>query len=186
MSTGVKFDRPISVPWLLVVTAIACGCSATSGRLQDSLYDSREAISIGRNIPAEDSERSGNRISEDHEKPAKGPVSHPQNVGEASWYGPGFNGKRTASGDIFDGGKLTAAHKTLPLGSRARVTNLKNRKSVEVEINDRGPFVEDRIIDLSQAAARALGIIDRGTARVKIELLDDETASVQARNPSPR
>jgi len=66
------------------------------------------------------------------------------------------------------------------------VTNLRNRKSVERESNDRGPFVEDRIIDLSQAAARALGIIDRGTAKVNIEFIDDETACAQARNPNLR
>ena len=66
------------------------------------------------------------------------------------------------------------------------MTNLRNRRSVEIEIHDRGPFVEDRIIDLSQAAARALGIIDRGTAKVNIEFIDDETACVQARNPNPR
>jgi rare lipoprotein A len=92
--------------------------------------------------------------------------------GQASWYGPGFHGKKTASGDIYDQMKLTAAHKTLPLGSRARVTNVKNGNSVEVEINDRGPFVEGRILDLSQAAAKALGFVESGTALVRVELLD--------------
>lgn len=75
---------------------------------------------------------------------------------------------------MFDEEKFTAAHKTIPLGSRAKVTNLANGKSVEVEINDRGPFVEGRIIDLSQAAAQALGIIDRGVAKVRVDVLADD------------
>jgi rare lipoprotein A len=93
--------------------------------------------------------------------------------GEASWYGPGFHGKKTASGEIYDQTKFTAAHKTLPLGSRARVTNVKNGNSVEVEINDRGPFVEGRILDLSRAAAKALDFVDSGIAPVRVELLDE-------------
>jgi rare lipoprotein A len=97
----------------------------------------------------------------------------PAHIGEASWYGPGFQGKKTASGEIFDDSKLTAAHKTIPLGSKAKVTNLTNGKTVEVKINDRGPFIDGRMVDLSQAAAKALGMIDRGTARVQIDLLPD-------------
>jgi rare lipoprotein A len=92
-------------------------------------------------------------------------------VGHASWYGPQFNGKKTASGVIFDQSQLTAAHRNLPLGSRVRVTNLENEKSVEVEINDRGPFVAGRIIDLSRAAAKALGMLENGITRVRVELL---------------
>ena len=92
-------------------------------------------------------------------------------IGAASWYGPGFNGKKTASGDIFDETKLTAAHKTIPLGRKVKVTHLGNGKSVEVLINDRGPYVEGRMIDLSYAAAKALGMIDYGIAKVQVELL---------------
>jgi rare lipoprotein A len=92
-------------------------------------------------------------------------------IGEASWYGAQHQGRPTASGEIFDQGLLTAAHRTLPFGSKIKVTNLANGKSVEVKINDRGPFVEDRIIDLSQAAAKALGI--SGKATVRLELLSD-------------
>jgi len=97
-------------------------------------------------------------------------------TGDASWYGPGFHGKKTASGEIFDQAKFTAAHRTFPLGSRARVTHLENGNSIEVEINDRGPYVAGRIIDLSRAAARALGIIQNGTARVRVELIAEPTA----------
>jgi rare lipoprotein A len=104
------------------------------------------------------------------EVPAKTPTVH---VGDASWYGPGFRGKTTASGEVFDETKMTAAHKTLPLGTRARVTNLKDGKSVQVEINDRGPYAQGRIIDLSPAAAKALGIIDRGVIKVRVESLEN-------------
>ncbi|MDX6750695.1 septal ring lytic transglycosylase RlpA family protein [Geminicoccaceae bacterium 1502E] len=88
--------------------------------------------------------------------------------GEASWYGPGFEGQPTASGERFDSGELTAAHPTLPLGSEAHVTNLENGRSVEVEINDRGPAVDGRVIDLSRAAAEKLDMVEDGTAPVKV------------------
>jgi rare lipoprotein A (peptidoglycan hydrolase) len=89
--------------------------------------------------------------------------------GKASWYGPRFHGKKTANGDIFDQRKLTAAHKTLPLGSKAIVTNLENGNSVEVEINDRGPYVPGRVIDVSYAAARKLGFVETGVAPVEVQ-----------------
>ncbi len=100
--------------------------------------------------------------------------------GQASWYGPGFHGKKTASGEIFDQGRLTAAHKTLPLGTKAKVTNLENGNSVEVEINDRGPYVGDRVIDLSRAAANALGFVESGLTLVRIEPLYQEASSEEA------
>lgn len=89
-------------------------------------------------------------------------------VGEASWYGPGFQGKETANGDTFDQKDLTAAHPSLPMGTKATVTNLENGKKVEVIINDRGPYVEDRVIDLSGAAANKLDMKKDGTVQVKI------------------
>lgn len=92
--------------------------------------------------------------------------------GEASWYGPGFNGRRTASGEIFNMHALSAAHRTLPLPSFVRVTNVGNGKSVIVRVNDRGPFHSNRIIDLSYAAARLLDM--NGTARVALETVDSE------------
>jgi len=91
-------------------------------------------------------------------------------IGQASWYGPGFQGKKTASGEAFDQKEFTAAHRTLPLGSKVRVVNLDNDKSVEVEINDRGPYVGGRIIDLSRAAAKVLGMLEDGITRVRIEV----------------
>ena len=89
--------------------------------------------------------------------------------GMASWYGPGFQGRRTASGERFNTHALTAAHKTLPFGTRVRVVNRQNGRSVVVRINDRGPHVRGRVIDLSRAAARAIGL--SGAAKVAITRL---------------
>ncbi|HEY1235989.1 MAG TPA: septal ring lytic transglycosylase RlpA family protein [Candidatus Binatia bacterium] len=101
--------------------------------------------------------------------------SRPSQVGIASWYGPGFHGKATASGTIYDQNEFTAAHQTLPLGTRVLVTNMEKASSVEVTINDRGPFAKERIIDLSYAAAQAIGIIGPGTALVRIDVIESPT-----------
>ncbi len=93
-------------------------------------------------------------------------------TGHASWYGKKFHGRKTASGETYDMYKLSAAHRTLPLPSYVRVTNLDNRKSLIVRVNDRGPFGRARIIDLSYAAAKQLDIIRHGSAQVQIELID--------------
>lgn len=92
-------------------------------------------------------------------------------VGIASWYGPGFHGKRTASGEIYDMYAMTAAHKTLPFGTIVKVVDLDTGRWVVVRINDRGPFVPGRIIDLSYAAAQKLGILEKGIARVGLKIL---------------
>lgn len=101
----------------------------------------------------------------------------------ASWYGPGFQGRRTSSGEIFNRNDLTAASRTLPLGSRVRVTNLETGRSVVVRINDRGPYVRGRGLDLSQRAAERIGLARRGVARVQIDRLD-ETASARDAPPA--
>lgn len=93
------------------------------------------------------------------------------NTGIASWYGPKFHGRRTANGEIFDMDLLTAAHPTLPMPIRAKVTNLENGKSVIVRVNDRGPFAKDREIDMSRRAAEVLGFREKGTARVRVQYL---------------
>jgi rare lipoprotein A len=100
--------------------------------------------------------------------------------GVASWYGPGFHGNRTANGEIYDQYEMTAAHPSLPLGTRAMVTNLGNGRAVEIRINDRGPFVGGRVIDLSYGAARTIGMVGPGTARVRIEVL----AAADERRPA--
>src|SRR4029077_12424874 len=177
--------RTISVPGsmakkapipLVLFSLLAQSCTAISGLSQRN--DQSLALQQGSNETA-----SGGtwvqKVSVEPDGPKtslKRRAKHALN-GTASWYGPGFHGKKTASGEIYDQTKLTAAHKTLPLGSKARVTNLDNGSAVEVEINDRGPFVDGRIIDLSRAAAGALGLIKSGTAPVRVELIAEETAS---------
>lgn len=87
----------------------------------------------------------------------------------ASWYGDKYHGRRTANGEVYDMNGLSAAHRELPFGTRLRVTHLRSRRSVEVVVNDRGPFIRGRDLDLSLGAARALGMVDEGVAKVKIE-----------------
>src|SRR5215204_6100625 len=101
--------------------------------------------------------------------PVAAEETQPIQTGAASWYGPGFHGKRTANGERFNTHALTAAHRSLPFGSRVRVTNARTGRSVVVRINDRGPFVGGRVIDLSKAAAQAVGI--SGVGRVKLTRL---------------
>ncbi|MCX7909296.1 MAG: septal ring lytic transglycosylase RlpA family protein [Ignavibacteria bacterium] len=93
-------------------------------------------------------------------------------IGLASFYGEEFSGRKTASGELFNPNDYTAAHRILPFGTKVKVVNLENGKEIIVRINDRGPFVEGRIIDLSKASARALGFLNKGIARVKIEVVE--------------
>lgn len=103
--------------------------------------------------------------------PAPGPRVVQTSTGQASWYGPGFFGNRTANGEVFRPGTMTAAHRTLPFGTRVRVTNLNNGRVAVVRINDRGPFHGSRVIDLGHGAASELGVVSSGVARVKLEVL---------------
>jgi len=98
-------------------------------------------------------------------------------TGFASWYGPGFHGNRSASGEVFNQNAMTAAHRTLPFGTQVMVTNVSSGQSVMVRINDRGPFHGNRIIDLSTAAARVLGVVQSGVAFVKLEVVDSRSAA---------
>ncbi len=108
-------------------------------------------------------------------------------VGIASWYGPGFHGKRTANGEIFDQNKLTAAHPTLPLPSYVRVTNLENGRAINLRVNDRGPFAKGRIIDVSRRAAQLLGFAAKGTARVRVQIIrPDGTLGDRSKAPPPQ
>ncbi|MEO3430185.1 septal ring lytic transglycosylase RlpA family protein [Pelagibius sp. CAU 1746] len=96
-------------------------------------------------------------------------------TGIASWYGPGFHGKSTANGEVYDQNAMTAAHRTLPMPSVVQVTNLENGRSVKVRINDRGPFAHGRIIDMSKRAAELLGFVKQGTAKVRVQILEIES-----------
>ena len=102
----------------------------------------------------------------------------PYEVGTASWYGADFQGKETASGEPYDMLDFTAAHPTLPLGTYVKITNLRNGRAVVVRVNDRGPVVDGRIIDLSYNAARALGFKNRGLQRVRVDLVEPVTMAM--------
>ncbi len=88
---------------------------------------------------------------------------------KASWYGPGFHGRKTANGEVYDQMSFTAAHKSLKFGTLLKITNLKNNKSVVIRINDRGPYIHGRDLDLSKAAALELGMVRKGVAKIKVE-----------------
>ncbi len=100
--------------------------------------------------------------------------------GIASWYGPGFHGKATANGEIYDMNDLTAAHRTLPMPSIVRVTNLENGRSLKLKVNDRGPFARERIIDVSRRASQLLGFHMQGTTPVRVEIVEDESRQLAA------
>ena len=103
----------------------------------------------------------------------KAPAAPTVLMGKASWYGDAHHGQRTASGERYDMTAMTAAHRTLPFGTRVRVTNVANGKSVVVRVNDRGPFVAGRIIDLSRAAAQEVEVLGTGLFTVRLEVLED-------------
>ena len=99
-------------------------------------------------------------------------------IGIASWYGPKFHGKKTANGEVFNQNAISAAHKTLPIPSIVTVTNLENNKKLEIRINDRGPFVRGRIIDLSKKAAEILGVLKSGTAKVRVRINEEKSRKI--------
>ena len=101
-------------------------------------------------------------------------IAQDDEFGIASYYSDLFHGKPTASGELYDKGKMTAAHKTLKFGTVVKVTDLENNKSVTVTVNDRGPFISGRIIELSRAAANSIGLVDKGVSRVKVEIVGAE------------
>ncbi len=105
--------------------------------------------------------------------PQQKPKRHWYQIGRASWYGHQFQGHTTASGESYNMNLLTCAHRSLPIGSLIRVTNLRNHKTVVVRVNDRGPIVEDRIIDLSYAAAKTLDMSEKGIAPVRLDRVND-------------
>lgn len=113
-------------------------------------------------------------------------VSAQASSGVASYYGPGFAGKKTASGERFNPGALTAAHRSLPFGTRLKLTNLANGASVIVRVNDRGPFVHGRVLDVSHGAARVLGMTGTGTARLQIEHMGGARQVAENDTPAPR
>ncbi len=170
---------------LAVLTALVAGCSTLSGEPADGPGAEIDPDSLPTVVPRDEPRsRYGNPESyvvygeRYHVRDsARGYVAE----GTASWYGSKFHGRRTSSGEPYDMYKMTAAHRSLPLPTYVRVTNLENGRSTVVRVNDRGPFVDDRLIDLSYAAATRLGVIDNGTARVRVRALTpgDSTADSQ-------
>jgi len=130
-------------------------------------------------IPAQNTNKSA-------AKPAAPAKKHWYQIGRASWYGEDFQGQQTASGENYDMNDMTCAHRSLPLGSLIRVTNLRNHKTIVVRVNDRGPMPESRVVDLSYAAARFLGFSGRGTAPVRLDLVKSTTEVAQLNELLPQ
>jgi len=170
------FTRP-SVVIVPVIFFLLMAC----GPRHHVIYETRMPLPEKKEVVKEEERREKPAPPEKTEK--KGEVKEERSIiekvekretkdvqyGVASWYGPDFHGKPTSSGEIYDMYQLTCAHNTFPLGTVVMVTNLENGRSLELKVNDRGPFVKERIIDLSYAAAQILGIWEKGTAFVKVE-----------------
>lgn len=160
--------KPPSIKTVLIVAALALSATGCS-TITDSLDAVTGVFDSGERAP--DSRRVGDPyvIKGVRYVPREDPGYNA--VGMASWYGRPFHGRKTASGQIFNMNAPTAAHPTLPLGTRVRVTNLANNRSVVLTVNDRGPFTKGRIIDVSRRAAERLGFRRAGTARVRVEVI---------------
>lgn len=156
-----------------VAAALCAGCSSTQDAGSPQVSNSSSAAPVR-----------GYKVGNPYQ--IKGIWYYPKadysysEVGIASWYGPGFDGKATANGEVYDMNDLTAAHKTLPMPCVVRVTNLENGRSIKLRVNDRGPFVGDRIIDVSRRGAQLLGFYNAGTAQVKVEIVEDESRMLAA------
>lgn len=157
------------VVWILLASVVFYG--SVSGEDQATQEVKKVAEKVQQKVKATEKAEGSQDLVKDKVSVRRGPDGQPivEQVGEASFYGPGFHGKKTATGERFDQNEKTAAHPTLPLGTEATVTNLETGESVDVKINDRGPYVKGRDIDLSKGAAKELGMTEDGVAPVKIE-----------------
>ena len=184
------FGRACRLALLAAVVALVVGCSTTpSTPTADSgPIGTPDLSNLPDPIPhAEPPSKYGNKSPYEVLGKTYYVLPNPDNYkeyGKASWYGTKFHGQRTSSGELYDMYKLTAAHRSLPIPSYVRVTNLDNQRTAIVRVNDRGPFHSERLIDLSYAAAVKLGFADRGTARVMVELVDgtDQLPNVASSN----
>ena len=156
---------------LLLAALLASACSPRAARKADAQVSTAAAGDDSglKDLPVGVAEASADCKGKSH----KGTLDVPkeQLEGIASFYGEQYNGKLTASGEVFDMYKYSAAHRTMRLGTKVRVTNLDNGRSIDVCVNDRGPYAKDRILDLSYAAAKELGVLAEGTAPVRITIL---------------
>lgn len=153
-----------------ILTSIACGtigATLMTPMPTQAILMAPSVQSINAPMSSQDWDRKFEKVLPNY----KAPVARTY-YGDASWYGPGFYGNRTANGEVYRPGTMTAAHKHLPFGTRVRVTNLNNGRSAVLRINDRGPFVGGRIIDLSETAASELGLRSAGVGPVKVQVLN--------------
>lgn len=188
--TGIKTMDVRRIGLAVVLSALVAGCGTFDGPGTSRDRDAGRGIplEIPGAIPGEISRMvdPDGRIKVGNPYQVFGVTYYPQDrldydaTGVASWYGPGFHGKRTANGEIYDQQAMTAAHPTLAMPSVVRVTNLETGVSVVVKINDRGPFAKGREIDMSSAAAEALGFRRAGTARVRVQVLQSETLALRS------
>ena len=159
-----------------LIFVIVCGCAARSTTVKQP---------SDANLAAKKPPRSSYVVRGQTYYPLRQVVPGVQMKGIASWYGPMFHGKKTSSGEVYDMHSLTAAHKTLPLHTLVKVTNLENQRDIIVRINDRGPFIDERMIDLSLGAAAKLGMVHAGLAPVRVTVLGDTRSIVAAKDPGP-
>ena len=167
--------KPLLLASLALCVLAFAGCSEVKLALHVVKQIKRETQEPPETRPLPQSARNGYKLGSPYEieqawyYPSYDP--HYNRTGIASWYGPAFHGRPTANGERFDMNAVTAAHPTLPLPSRVRVTNLENGRQLEMRVNDRGPFVDGRLIDLSRRAAQLLGFYRQGLAKVRVEYL---------------
>ena len=167
--------KPLLLASLALCVLAFAGCSEMKLALHVVKQINRETQEVPETRSLPQSARSGYKLGSPYEidqawyYPSYDP--HYNRTGIASWYGPAFHGRPTANGEVFDMNAVTAAHPTLPLPSRVRVTNLENGRQLEMRVNDRGPFVDGRLIDLSRRAAQLLGFYRTGLAKVRVEYL---------------
>lgn len=175
------------IPILLVV--ILCSCSAQQIKTSDISRPPDTTVSIiNQKLRHHSKLHFGDAAAQNtgEEENLLPRITRYLKQGIASWYGPGFHGKKTASGEIYDMYAMTAAHNTLPIPSYARVTNLENQRSVIVRINDRGPFHGNRVMDLSYAAAKKLDLQQAGIGTVEIKAIAPEQALTQQQNTAEK
>ncbi|MDC0336545.1 septal ring lytic transglycosylase RlpA family protein [Pseudodesulfovibrio sp.] len=167
---------------VLIVTLAVLGMAGCSKRIYSTPpSSSTKPVSLPKNY---DPKTNPYTVMGKRYYPLKSAAGYDE-VGKASWYGKDFHGKKTANGYIYNMYGVSAAHKTLPLGTQVRVTNLENNRSVVLTINDRGPFVHGRILDLSYGAAKALGSVERGVVKVRITAIGTIPVRAASKTASP-
>ena len=164
---------------LIVIFFSLSACYSLQGDLTESHPSKGDALSVVKSDVSNTEVANAPDISHRYKYKIKGKQyrvfqskDNFQQIGIASWYGPGFHGKRTANGEIYNMNAMTAAHKTLPLGTIVEVTNLMTGKKIRVIINDRGPFYNGRVIDLSKKSAKEIGMLKRGYIKVHIKVVE--------------